>query len=378
MKSNHCYFVVDGKRCSATREQFSTFCSEHSPTFVQLDNRQLIQQAAEYFPKVLYVTEEKKLGCSRDMVIWGNFNNYLNELAARGYSPREGMNAVGTHAYETGLLDELYQQIGVDSRWKKFEKIVAGIHKLSAEGAEVTFNDKIIGKRSRRTRQIDISIRFRQTFYDYLAIIECKDYEAKVSIEKVEAFRTKIEDVGAMKGIMVSASGFQEGAIRSAEAFNIELFTLTEVRSDWTRVIKADAINLPFPTEITLDHPTLDSPQMHVEPHHITWGKMLFYKDATSPPIPLSTILADVCKWALRAELKLPAIVDVPFESALLTKFPGLNIYTPVYGMKVTLEDSRFAVGRELDEPPRLVKYVYADVARERVHEIPASAVPTE
>jgi hypothetical protein len=246
------------------------------------------------------------------------------------------------------------------------------------EGAEVTFDDKITGKRTGRTRQLDISIRFRQSFYDYLAIIECKDYRAKVSIEKVEAFRTKMEDVGAMKGIMVSPSGFQEGAIRSAEAFNIELFTLTQVKSDWTKTIKADVINLPFPTEIALDHPTLSSPEMHVEPHEITWGKMLFYKDAISPPIPLSTILADVCKWAVRTELKLPAIVEVHFESPLLTQFPGLNIYTPVYGMKVTLEDSRFAIGREIDEPPKLVKYIYADVARERVHDIPASAIPTD
>ena len=48
--------------------------------------------------------------------------------------------------------------------------------------------------------------------------IECKDYKTSVPIAAVEAFRTKLEDVGADKGIMVSSRGFQQGAIETARA----------------------------------------------------------------------------------------------------------------------------------------------------------------
>ena len=71
-------------------------------------------------------------------------------------------------------------------------------------------DDKILGKRSGSMRQIDISIRFDQGFYDYLTIVECKDYDRKVSIDRIEAFRAVIEDVGAQKGIMVRPRVFKK------------------------------------------------------------------------------------------------------------------------------------------------------------------------
>jgi hypothetical protein len=81
---------------------------------------------------------------------------------------------------------------------------------MNEEGAEVKFNDYIVGK-SGRKRQVDVSIRFKHKYYDYLAVIECKDYGIKVPIEKAEAFCTKVKDVGANKGIMVSAKGSSTG-----------------------------------------------------------------------------------------------------------------------------------------------------------------------
>jgi hypothetical protein len=374
MRSERCYFAVKGKRCCGKREGLATFCFKHRTVFAGLDNPRLLEQAAECMRNTLYVNHEKKLSCTLDMELWGNFNNHLNELSARGYSPREAMAAVGSIAQEKGLLDDLYQEMGLDPKWTRFEKIVAGIHMLSAEGAEVKFDDEIEGRRTGRRRQIDVSIRFKQTYYDYLAVIECKDYGTKVSIEKVETFRTKMEDVGAMKGIMVSPKGFQEGAVRTAAAYNIELFTLTEVKSDWTKTIKADVINLPFPTNIELDHPT--GPELHVEPHRVKFSDVIFHKNATNPPIPLSQILADVCKWAVRTELAMPSIVDISFESPLLIQFPGVTFFTPVYGIRVTLERSKLALGREIDMPPKSVKYVYSDIAKVRVHEIRAEDLP--
>jgi hypothetical protein len=374
MKSDRCYFAVKGKRCSAPREPFSNFCSDHQATFAQLDNPTLLNQAADRMRRTMYVNAEKKLSCVLDMEVWGEFNNYLNELSGRGYNAREAMDAVGTIALERGLFDDLFQGIGLDPKWKRFEKIVAGIHMLTAEGAEVKFDDEIVGRRTGRPRQIDVSIRFKQTYYDYLAIIECKDYDSKVPIEKVEAFRTKIEDVGAMKGIMVSPKGFQEGAIKTAEAHNIELFTLTEIKSDWTKTIKADIWELPFPAHIEFDYPFFDATDL--SEHEIRMGDLLFYTDQLTPPIPLNQLLREITKWVVSKGIALPCKVEAPYDPPLLTQFPGTTFFTPIYAIIVTFENSKFAFGREIDVPPKLEKYVYSDIAKHRVHEIPAKDVP--
>lgn len=93
-----------------------------------------------------------------------------------------------------------------------------------AKGATVTWNEDING------RQFDVVIRFKFQFYDYLVLIECKDWSIPVKAEKVDAFVTKAKDAGANKSIMVSASGFQDGARTVARQHKIELYTLKEIR----------------------------------------------------------------------------------------------------------------------------------------------------
>ena len=43
--------------------------------------------------------------------------------------------------------------------------------------------------------------------------------------------REEIQDLGIEKGILVSTSGFTEGAIRYARKFNIELWGLPKLKS---------------------------------------------------------------------------------------------------------------------------------------------------
>jgi hypothetical protein len=113
----------------------------------------------------------------------------------------------------------------MDKKWKKFERVVAAIHVAENTGAKVTWDDHING------RQFDVSMRFKFQFYDYLVLIECKDEQQHVKAEDVDAFVTKSRDTGANKAIIVSSSGFQSGAKKVAEKYNIELFTLTEIHN---------------------------------------------------------------------------------------------------------------------------------------------------
>ena len=84
------------------------------------------------------------------------------------------------------------------------------------------WDDKIAG------RQFDVTIRFRHGLYNYLTVVECKDYKDPVPVEKVEAFVTKAADARAHHAVMASTSGFQSGAERVAKNHNMTLIHVTD------------------------------------------------------------------------------------------------------------------------------------------------------
>lgn len=274
------------------------------------------------------------------------------------------------------MYDDLFKQMGCDPKWKRFEKIIAGIHILQAQGAEVTFNDSIIGKKTGEPRQVDVSVRFKQGFYEYLTVVECKDYATKVPVDKVEAFSKKMEDLGAWHGVMVSPHGFQKSGLTTASFDNIELFTLSEIKNDWTKKIKADVLTVPYPTEIEFDYPYFEAPPSLNLPIELKFEDVLFYKNQHSPPIPLSNLLRNIARWIVINQFKLPCKVKAPLNPPALYQFPGTSFYTPIYAIYVRMEPYRLALGYEIDVPPKLVKYVYSDIAKERVHEFRAEDLP--
>jgi hypothetical protein len=107
-------------------------------------------------------------------------------------------------------------------RWEQFERLVAAIHRATDPTAQVKWNDSING------RQFDVTLRFRKGLYDYLTVIECKDYSSAVPVGEVEAFITKSRDASAHQAVMASASGFQSGAKTVAERHNVTLVHLTD------------------------------------------------------------------------------------------------------------------------------------------------------
>lgn len=112
-----------------------------------------------------------------------------------------------------------------NKKWKMFERLVAAIHIAEQKGASVQWDEKING------RQFDVTVRFKHGLYEYLTVVECKDYSKPVPAEKIDALVTKSRDAGADKAIMVAASGFQEGAIQVAKRHGIQLFSLKTLSS---------------------------------------------------------------------------------------------------------------------------------------------------
>jgi hypothetical protein len=108
-----------------------------------------------------------------------------------------------------------------EKKWLYFERLVAAIHSAADAGAQVKWNDSING------RQFDVTIRFRKGLYDHLTVVECKDTERPVSVEKIDAFVTKASDVHANVAVIASTAGFQSGAIETAKRHNINLIQIT-------------------------------------------------------------------------------------------------------------------------------------------------------
>jgi hypothetical protein len=122
----------------------------------------------------------------------------------------------------------------VNKKWEMFERVVAAIHVAEQKGATVRWNEAIRG------RQFDVTVRFKHGLYEYLTVVECKDYATAVPAEKVDALVTKSRDVGADKAILVASSGFQSGAIEVAKKHGIQLFSLKSLADSQKTV--ADAL----------------------------------------------------------------------------------------------------------------------------------------
>lgn len=89
-------------------------------------------------------------------------------------------------------------------------------------------NKKYFGK-SDHNHQIDISIELKILQIDLLILIECKKYSKSIEISEVLEFATRIDDISAHKGIMVSTKGFQEGAIKIAKSKRIALVIASDL-----------------------------------------------------------------------------------------------------------------------------------------------------
>ncbi|MCC7305621.1 MAG: restriction endonuclease [Alphaproteobacteria bacterium] len=119
---------------------------------------------------------------------------------------------------------------------KDFELLIQKIQQELAPTAKVTHNEKIKGK-SGAQNQVDVCLRGHIAQYPFFCIIECKDWQEKVGIETIRGFKTKIFDVGAHRGVMVSRKGFTSEASILAKSEDIILYTLVDANSeDWKNI----------------------------------------------------------------------------------------------------------------------------------------------
>lgn len=130
-----------------------------------------------------------------------------------------------------------------EPKWKRFENLVAKIQRELAPGAKITQNERIMGRRSKRRREIDIVIRQQVGQYHLMIAIDCKDYRRKVNVKDIEMFMGLIDDIGASQGAIVAASGFSAAARERAKDAGISLYLPVDAEShEWQTAVSFPSI----------------------------------------------------------------------------------------------------------------------------------------
>lgn len=113
---------------------------------------------------------------------------------------------------------------------KYFEKKTHSIISKLNPQKDVIPDVRIVGKLSESSRQLDIVLKDPGE-YDFIAF-ECKDEKASIGTPTVEGYATKLQDVGAKHGAIVSNSSFSRGARRMAAKLKIDLLNLVDTGDD--------------------------------------------------------------------------------------------------------------------------------------------------
>lgn len=103
----------------------------------------------------------------------------------------------------------------------------------------------VILKGKSTNHQIDVYWEFSDGISTYSTIVQAKDYNSRVSQDKLLAFKGVIEDLPTHpKGIFVTKTGYQKGAQDYAKANDIILYELRQpTDKDWEGYIRDITIN---------------------------------------------------------------------------------------------------------------------------------------
>jgi hypothetical protein len=114
----------------------------------------------------------------------------------------------------------------------EFEEFVA-TQLLGAAASQVS--DLIVAVREKvtgadGTYEFDATVRYQFAGMSFLVVVEAKLHKNPIKRELVQVLQQKAQSVGAHKGVMVSTSPYQLGAVVFARAHGIALATVTEGR----------------------------------------------------------------------------------------------------------------------------------------------------
>ncbi|WP_025898208.1 restriction endonuclease [Sneathiella glossodoripedis] len=111
--------------------------------------------------------------------------------------------------------------------WKQYQEDTAGF--FQSLGLEAATDVTMKGARTKH--DVDVLVRSEHLGFEVTWIVECKLWSAPISKLHVLGLRTIVSDLGADRGILLSESGFQSGALEAANLTNIQLSSLKGLES---------------------------------------------------------------------------------------------------------------------------------------------------
>lgn len=110
--------------------------------------------------------------------------------------------------------------------WKEYQEEVAAF--FCSLGLDAQTDVTVQGIRT--THDVDVLVKSHHVGFDITWIVECKHWKSRVSKLHVLALREIVADIGADRGILLSESGFQSGAIEAATLTNVRITSLADIR----------------------------------------------------------------------------------------------------------------------------------------------------
>lgn len=106
-----------------------------------------------------------------------------------------------------------------NSKWKNFERVAEAIRRMERGGAPVKWNSRVAGRR------FDAVIRPTYEGREFLIVVQCVDHSAPVTEAAVRGFDKEVDAAGAHIGIVVSASGYTEEALKFSRDLSVTLLS---------------------------------------------------------------------------------------------------------------------------------------------------------
>ena len=119
--------------------------------------------------------------------------------------------------------------------WKQYQEDVAEFFRSIGLSASTD----VTVKGARTKHDVDILVVSQHVGYEVTWVVECKYWKRPVNKLHVLGLREIVADIGADRGILLSESGFQSGAIEAANLTNIKVASLSEFKSNASENIYA-------------------------------------------------------------------------------------------------------------------------------------------
>ena len=113
--------------------------------------------------------------------------------------------------------------------WREYQRAAAGF--FDSLDMQTEIEAAVVGARGGE-HKIDVLVTFTAYGIDHVWLVECKLWKTRVPKEKVLAFRSIVDEVGADRGFLLSESDFQSGAVTQARFTNITLTNLEDLRAN--------------------------------------------------------------------------------------------------------------------------------------------------